>query len=120
MADATSTTYPLGPWYPTNGYTCWRCGVYVAWGTAHYCSYPADQLPTVTVKPLTWTLEVDVSDYELKNLAEIVEALDKARASFGRLSDYDDKGAGNRTLAYLAARYGVKEEALIDVLVEES
>jgi hypothetical protein len=109
MAVTTSTIYP----YP-NGYSCAYCGAWVGYGTAHYCSARQP-----IVYPLTWQ-EATVSDYEMKQLAEIVEALEKARTAFDGLASDDDKGRGNRAAAYLSARFGVKEATVIDLLLEES
>lgn len=71
-------------------------------------------IPTVTtVYP--WK-EIGVSDFELNKMGEIVEAIAKARQCFDSLDDETHK----RVLAFLEARFGVKEMSLIDVLVEES
>lgn len=90
-------------------------GMWVAYGTTHFCQ------ARVTVNPsIIYTQEAGVSDFEMNQLAEIVEALEKARTAFTGLADDTDKGRGNRAAAYLAARFGVDEAIVTDMLLEES
>lgn len=107
--------HPVVPTVPPQGYTCALCGAWVQYGWEHDCT---KRNTTTTFVLKGW--EEAVSDHEVKQLAEIVDALEKARSAFGGLADDTDKGVGNRVAAYLSARFGVKESALIDVLLEES
>src|SRR5687768_15709524 len=107
-----SSTYPYPYPYVQNGYTCYACGMWVAYGTTHFCQ------ARVTVNPIiTYVQEAGVSDYELKQMAEIAEALDKARTCYGNLREDDSH---KRAVTYLAARFGVSEDVIIDLLVEEA
>lgn len=102
------------PWLQPNGHLCPRCGYWVMAGTSHLCSWTQPNITTTIIQ------EAPVSDFEMKQLEEIVDALKKARSAFEGLANDDDKGKGNRVAAYLSARFGVNESAIIDVLLEES
>lgn len=114
MVAMSGTTFPLGdPWpYPSSGYTCSACGQYVAWGTQHFCTWTQPSITTTIIQ------EAPVSnDFELEQITKISEALDKARTCYGNLREEDGK---KRAVAYLAARFGVSEEVVIDALIEEA
>lgn len=100
----------INPWPYTNGYTCPSCGGWIGWGMGHLCPN------TITSPNINIWQEVRVSDHELDQLGKVVKALEDARTCFGNLKEKDES---NRVLAYLANRLGIKEGALIDVLVEE-
>jgi hypothetical protein len=109
-AISTTGTYPI---YPTaTGSICPNCGIWVQFGQTHVCYQRPSTTTTFIINP---PKEEDVSDYELKQLSEIVSAMESARKAFESL---DDETHG-RVLDFLSGRFGVEDNALRQVLMEE-
>lgn len=114
--DATTGGSSSYPYPQPNGYSCPYCGAWVLYGYGTHICRPWRPYPsTITIN--SPVLEVNVGDSELKALEEIVEALGKAREAFDALQEVEP--GNKRALAYLSARFGVKESVILDLLVTD-